>query len=139
MFSGIEHFAIASEDPKRLADWYVAHLEFSLIHSVDGAYFVAARNGAVLEIIPAIGARRDYEMKTPGLRHIAIAVEDFDQAFAQLQSQAVRFLGEPYEGQGNRIVFFADADGNVVHLIQRGQPLPFTEVQKNLSRPESVT
>jgi len=123
MFNGIEHFAIASEDTKRLADWYVAHLESSIVYAQDGAYFVEARNGALIEIIPAVGARAAAEMKSPGMRHIAIAVEDFDAAFAQLQGQGVRFLGEPYEGQGNRIVFFADADGNVVHLVRRGRPL----------------
>jgi glyoxylase I family protein len=123
MFKGIEHFAIASEDPKRLADWYVAHLEFSIIYAQDGAYFVEARNGALIEIIPAVGARLESGMKTPGMRHIAIAVEDFEAALGWLRERGVRFLGEPYEGQGNRIVFFADADGNVVHLIQRGRPL----------------
>jgi hypothetical protein len=32
-------------------------------------------------------------------------------------------LGEPYQAQGNRLVFFSDPDGNVLHLIQRARPL----------------
>jgi hypothetical protein len=35
----------------------------------------------------------------------------------------VTFLDSPYETQGNRLVFFTDPDGNVLHLIQRGKPL----------------
>jgi len=123
LFTGIEHFAIASEDPRRLADWYVAHLEFSIVYADGGAFFVEARNGALIEIIPAVGARPESGMKTPGMRHIAIAVEDFEAALGWLRERGVRFLGEPYEGQGNWVVFFEDGDGNVVHLIQRGRAL----------------
>ena len=33
-------------------------------------------------------------------------------------------LTEPFANQGNRLVFFSDADGNILHLIQRERPLP---------------
>jgi hypothetical protein len=36
----------------------------------------------------------------------------------------VHFLGEPMNKQGNRLLFFADHDGNILHLIQRERPLP---------------
>jgi glyoxylase I family protein len=124
MFTGIEHFAIASPDPKRLADWYVVHLEFRINYEYAGNYFVKAPNGAILEIVPSQGERGVQTPKTPGLRHIAIAVENFDNAFADLRSRNVVFTGPPYENQGNRLVFFEDADGNLLHLIERRQPLP---------------
>jgi glyoxylase I family protein len=123
MFKGIEHFAIASPDPKRLADWYVANLEFEIVFEYAGNYFVEARNGGLIEIIPALGDRPISEMKTPGMRHIAIMVENFDAGLQQLQKQGVRFAGEPYETQGNRLAFFNDADGNLLHLIYRAKPL----------------
>jgi hypothetical protein len=41
-----------------------------------------------------------------------------------LKKQGVRFEAEPYETQGNRLVFFSDADGNLIHLIKRSKPLP---------------
>jgi catechol 2,3-dioxygenase-like lactoylglutathione lyase family enzyme len=123
MFSGIEHFAIASPDPKRLAEWYVANLEFEIVFEYQGNYFVEAKNGALIEMVPSEGERPVNGMKTPGMRHIAIAVADFDAALAQLKKQGVSFLAEPYETQGNKLVFFEDADGNVMHLIQRGKPL----------------
>ncbi len=123
MFSGIEHFAIASPNPKRLAEWYVTNLEFEIAFEYAGNYFVEARNGALIEIIPAEGERPASEIRTPGLRHVAITVEDFDDAYRQLQKSGVTFLGEPYENQGNRLVFFVDADENVLHLIKRSKPL----------------
>src|ERR1700761_4079548 len=101
MFTGIEHFAIASPDPKRLADWYSANLEFETVFEYAGNYFVEAANGALIEIIPSTGDKFESTPKTPGMRHIAMAVTDFDEAYAQLQKQGVTFTGQPFENLGN--------------------------------------
>lgn len=124
MFLGIEHTAIASPDPQKLAQWYVDHLEFVINYTYQGNYFVKARNGTMLEIIPSVGERGSNQPKDPGLRHLAIIPEDFDAAYAHLQAKGVRFLGEPFVIEGNRLVFFADGDGNICHLIHRETPLP---------------
>jgi glyoxylase I family protein len=124
MFIGLEHTAIASPNPERLANWYRDTLEFVINFVYDGNYFVRAKNGSMLEIIPSEGDRLPQKMKDPGLRHLAVEVEDFDAAHALLRSKGVKFLTEAYENQGNRLVFFEDADGNILHLISRPKPLP---------------
>ena len=124
MFVGLEHTAIASPDPAKLARWYVDHLDFRINFEYDGNYFVRAANGAMLEIIPSEGARGEQKMRDPGIRHLAIEVKDFDAAHADLKHKGVTFAGEPYVNSGNRLVFFTDCDGNLVHLIQREKPLP---------------
>lgn len=124
MFKGLEHTAIASPNPAKLAQWYVDNLEFQINFSYDGNYFVKAKNGSMLEIIPSIGDRGSNQMKDPGIRHLAIAVDDFDTAHAELIARGVSFLGDAFNNQGNRLVFFSDGDGNIVHLIQREKPLP---------------
>ena len=124
MFVGLEHTAIASPSPAKLAQWYVDHLGFRINFEYDGNYFVRAQNGAMLEIIPSEGARADQKMRDEGIRHLAIQVTDFDAAHAALKAQGVNFTGQPYVNQGNRLVFFTDCDGNFVHLIQREKPLP---------------
>ncbi|HLG95489.1 MAG TPA: VOC family protein [Bryobacteraceae bacterium] len=124
MFLGLEHTAIASPDPKKLADWYVQHLDFRINHTYDGNYFVRAADGSMLEIIPSAGERVPQQMKDPGIRHLAISVADFDHATQELKRRNVNFLGEPFNNQGNRLVFFTDCDGNILHLIQRERPLP---------------
>ena len=53
-----------------------------------------------------------------------ILVDDFDAGHRQLQAAGVGFLGEPVNRQGNRLLFFADGDGNILHIIQREKPLP---------------
>ena len=124
MFFGIEHTAIASPNPQKLAQWYCDHLEFHINFQYDAFYFVKAPNGSMLEIIPSEGDRGAPAFKTPGIRHLAIAVDDFDAAHENLKSRGVKFLGEPYETQGNRLVFFEDCEGNIIHLIKRSKPLP---------------
>ena len=124
MFKGLEHTAIASANPKALAEWYAEHLEFRINFEYDGNYFVRAQNGSMLEIIPSVGDRVANEMKTPGIRHFAIDVDDFDAGLALLKSKNVHFLGEPFNNQGNRLVFFTDCEGNILHLIAREKPLP---------------
>ena len=124
MFKGVEHTAIASPDPRKLAQWYVDHLEFIINYEYGGNYFVKAANGTMLEIIPGKTAAAPPQFDDPGIRHLAIMVDDFDAAHRQLQAAGVGFLGEPVNRQGNRLLFFADGDGNILHLIQREKPLP---------------
>ena len=124
MYKGLEHTALASPDPLRLAKWYVEHLDFHINFEYAGNYFVKAANGTMLEIIPSEGERAPQKMKDPGIRHLAIAVDSFDAAHEDLKAKSVNFLTEAFTTQGNRLVFFADADGNIVHLIEREKPLP---------------
>lgn len=127
MFQGLEHTAISSPDPEKLANWYVDHLEFHINFSYNGNYFVKAKNGSILEIIPSEGSRAPQTMannKNPGIRHLAIAIDDFDAAYEILKSKGVTFAGEPFASGTNRLAFFNDRDGNLLHLIHRESPLP---------------
>ncbi len=91
MFVGLEHTAIASPSPAKLAQWYVDHLGFRINFEYDGNYFVRAANGAMLEIIPSEGARAEQKMRDEGIRHLAIQVDDFDAAHAALAGAGREF------------------------------------------------
>lgn len=127
MVTGIEHTAIATPDPMKLARWYVDHLDFVINFQPPNspAVFVKAPDGHMLEMIessaaaPAAPGRSD-----PGLRHLAIAVSDFDAVYRRLQSAGVPFLSVPEKFNGNTVVFFTDCDGNILHLLHRETPLP---------------
>ncbi len=126
MIIGIEHLAIASPDPARLAQWYVDHLDFVINwkSSRSTTHFIKAPNGVMIEIIESHNQPTSAQMRDAGLRHIAIAVSDFAAAHASLQQKGVKFLTEPETSGGNSVVFFSDADGNIVHLLHREKPLP---------------
>jgi glyoxylase I family protein len=123
VIQGIEHTAIAAADVAALADWYVDVLGFVINYRSANAIFVKASNGTLIEIIHSEGDRPPQGMKTPGLRHLALTVTDFDAAYDRLKSKQVSFLGEPQESKGNRVVFFTDPEGNILHLLYRGTPL----------------
>jgi len=125
MIQGIEHTAIASPDPQKLAEWYVQHLDFKINYQSGRAVFVKAQNGFMLEIIPSEGARGPQTLKDPGIRHLAIAVSDFDAVYDRLKSAGVHFEGDPIDNnKGVKVVFFSDPDGNYLHLLRRETPLP---------------
>ena len=124
MVIGIEHTAIASPDPQKLAQWYVQTLGFAINYNSGKTVFVKAPNGSMIEIITAEGAGGPWTMKDPGLRHLALAVSDFDAVYSRLKAGNVQFVSEPADSKGIRTVFFTDPDGNYLHLIQRQTPLP---------------
>jgi len=125
MISGIEHLAIASPDPGRLAQWYVDHLDFVVNYrsSRSKTVFVKAPNGVMIEMIESRNEPAQAHMKDAGLRHIAIAVKDFPAAHARLRDAGVKFLTEPETSGGNSVVFFSDCDGNILHLLHRQKPI----------------
>ena len=127
MITGIEHTAIASPDPHRLADWYVQHLDFAINWRSERSktVFIKARNGAMIEIIEAAaGTSPVLGMKDAGIRHMALVVDNFDVTHAKLVSEGVAFLTEPERANGNTVAFFRDCDGNILHLLHRETPLP---------------
>ena len=124
MFQGLEHIALATPDPEKLAQWYVDHLEFHVNYRYGKNVFVKAPNGTVLEMIPSEGNRAEQTMKTPGIRHLAVLVDDFDSAYDHLKAKGIEFVTDKIEVQGNRMAFFEDMEGNLLHLVYRVKPLP---------------
>ena len=123
MIEGIEHTAIAAANAVSLAEWYVDVLGFEINYRSANAIFVRATDGTMIEFIHSEGDRPAQGMKTPGIRHLALTVTDFDAAYERLKMKHVVFLGDPQESKGNRVVFFTDPEGNILHLLQRATPL----------------
>src|SRR3954465_1805740 len=96
LFTGIDHPAIACFDVQKLIDWYCANLGMKLIGtngqnppSVIVGYASDAKAGAMIELMPIRDVKephpKDVNRWSPGIRHIALKVSDFDKAFAQLK------------------------------------------------------
>lgn len=124
MIQGIEHTAIATPDPANLAEWYVSTLGFSINYRGSTAVFAKTPNGDMIEFIPAEGERAAATAASPGIRHLALTVKKLDEVYVALKAKGVQFLGEPKESKGNKVVFFTDPEGNLLHLLERQTPLP---------------
>jgi len=124
MIKGIEHAAIAARDVERLAAFYVQTLGFEINYRGKSAIFVKAGDGSMIEIIPAEGEPSEPALKTPGFRHLALTVTGFEAECERLAAAGVSFLEPPLIKGGNKVVFFRDPEGNILHLLERSEPLP---------------
>jgi len=126
MITGIEHIGLYAKDTKKLADWYVENMNAEIVFTNDsGVYFIAFSDKSMIEICKNEDeANSPTEMNVPGLRHIALSVDDFESTVATIKATGVEILTEPVTlPNGVSTMFFRDIDGNILHLISRKTPL----------------
>ncbi len=120
----IEHVAIPSANPVALKNWYERVLGAREIFSNGQnppTCLLALPGGGWLEIYAADStpANRGHN-KLAGFRHLALRVPAMEAAKAELEKRGVKFTEEvrPAAG-GGRVLFFADLEGNLLHLVER--------------------
>jgi len=119
----VEHLGLPSADPAALSDWYVKALDGEVVFADESVpvYFVRLPGSALLEICPCgrtVEAVRDNSVA--GLRHLALQVKSIEAARAELERRGVKFdEGPKPAGGGGRVLFFSDAEGNLLHLVER--------------------
>jgi methylmalonyl-CoA/ethylmalonyl-CoA epimerase len=130
MFLSLDHPCIACSDVRKQVEWYCLALGMRVV-TTDGkeppgflvGYGPDVTGGAMIELVPARdpGPRADaFKRFQPGLRHVALRVEDFDEAHARLKQLGVAFTAEPGEALGGgRTVLFRDPEGNELQIVQR--------------------
>ena len=58
--------------------------------------------------------------KLAGWRHLALRVDSLTAAKAELEQRGLKFTEEiKPAGGGGRVLFFQDAEGNLLHLVER--------------------
>lgn len=122
MYNGIEHTAIATEHPETLAGWYERNLEMPIVQRFGEHVFVRANDGSMLEFIPSEGNAVETAMRTPGIRHLAVKVDDFEAGVKDLESKGIEIV-QFVEAGSIRLAFFLDPERNILHLIHRGEPI----------------
>lgn len=126
MVFGIEHLAIIAKDTKALTDWYTKMFDTEVVYdNGKGTIFLAFSDKSMIEFIPAEESEReDLAPKRQGIRHIAISVDDFENAVSRLMAENVEVVAEPAtSAKGISTFFFRDIEGNILHLIYRPEPL----------------
>jgi glyoxylase I family protein len=119
LIKGVEHVAIASADPPRLANWYIQHLNFAPLLDTGTTVYIKSPNSVILEFVKANNLPAKPQMRDAGLRHIAFAVGNLEAAHAQLKSAGVEFEAAPVLLPAMCLFFFRDPEGNHLHLVQR--------------------
>lgn len=132
LFTGIDHPAMSCADVATLCDWYCRHLGMKLIAKnsetppsvVLGFGESCSDSGGLIELMPIKNPGGPMPVDVPrfcqGIRHFAVRVSDFDQAYAKLKEAGVTFLFEPVQAVGGgKIVSFRDPEGNEVQIVER--------------------
>ena len=120
----VEHIGLPARDPRRLMEWYVNTLGAQLRYE-DGqtapAFFVALSDGLMFEIYQASNSLKETgDNKLSGWRHLALCVDSIETVKAELEQRGVKFTESiKPAGGGGRVLFFQDAEGNLLHLVER--------------------
>lgn len=120
----LEHIGLLARDPEALKDWYVRSLSATVAFASNTkppAYLVRLPGGVMLEIGAAAAFNNDAANNTiVGFRHLALRVENIESSRAVLEKYGVHFTEtiKP-AGGGGRVLYFPDAEGNLLHLVER--------------------
>ena len=122
---GIEHIAIYAKDTKKLSDWYKNVFDGEVVYdNGKGTYFIAFSDKSMIEFCSSESDNLPTELTVPGIRHIAISVDDFDALVAKVKAEGVEILKDAVvSDKGIGTMFFRDPEGNILHLISRKTPL----------------
>ena len=129
-FVAIDHPSLACLDLDRMVRWYCDAFGMKVVarNDIDRrgvlvGYDDSTAGAAMIELTAATmpGTRPDsIGRASPGWRHVAIRVSDFDAAHEKLKQLGVNFTTEPHEAMGGgRTVLFRDPEGNELQIVQR--------------------
>jgi len=120
----VEHLGLPSRDPAALKNWYETVLGAKLIFEngqTPPAFFLQLSSGLMLEIYEGdFSLKETSDNALNGWRHLALRVESIESAKAELEKRGVKF-SDPIKpaGGGGRVLFFKDAENNLLHLVER--------------------
>ena len=124
----LEHVAFQVAEPAAMADWYVAHLGFSVRRGSDEpavVRFLADGSGSVLFEIyysPQTPVP-DYRQMPPAQLHIAVLSDDVVGDTARLVAAGATRLSGPEVVRGDQMAMLRDPWGMPLQLMCRAQPM----------------
>jgi len=122
----IEHVGIYSQDTRALANWYVENLGLRVVRCLERQgrppiYFLAAGQGAEIEILPTEESSADRTLNAQGLSHVGLLVDDFEATEDRCKDRGISLRGIRDTSNGWRIGYIEDPDGNTLEIVHRPQ------------------
>jgi len=120
----VEHIAIPAADPVALKNWYERVLGARPVWDNGQQPLVCLielPGGLWLELYAATDPLPERgNNKLAGFRHLALRVNSLAAAKAELEAHGEVFTAAPVPAQGGgTVLFFADLEGNLLHLTER--------------------
>jgi len=120
----VEHLGLPARNPSTLKDWYQRVFAAECVFDNGQnppTFFLRLPGGVMLEIYPGQSSCRETsDNGVSGWRHVALLVDSIEQQKKLLESRGVVFNDpiKPAAG-GGQILFFRDAEDNLLHLVER--------------------
>ena len=120
----VEHIGLSARDTTALKDWYVRVLGARVVFDngqTPPAFQLALPGGPLVEIYPATSSLAETGTNSlAGWRHLALQVASIEAARDALNARGVNFTEQVKPaGGGGSVLFFKDAEGNLLHLVER--------------------
>jgi catechol 2,3-dioxygenase-like lactoylglutathione lyase family enzyme len=114
---GTHHISLHTPNFDALNTFYTETLGFPVVHAWPDANIVFIDLGSTwLELAGRAQATADNK-PTGGFHHIALHVENVDDAVAELMAKGLPIHTQPKDFQDIRLAFVQDPDGNLVELV----------------------
>lgn len=125
----IEHFALQVPDPVAMADWYVAHLGFSVARSggapANARFLLDSSGSVMIEIYrnPQLPVP-DYSAASPLLMHLAFVSENPAADRDRLAKAGARVFEDVTTApNGDQILMLRDPWGVPIQFVKRADPM----------------
>jgi glyoxylase I family protein len=130
----LEHLGLPARDSVSLKDWYVKTLGARVVFDSGQQppmFLLLIPGGVMIEIYGGdFSLKETANNKLNGWRHVALRVDSIEAARAELEPRGVKFPEEiKPAGGGGRVLFFQDAEGNLLHLVERSADSPVKEMR----------
>lgn len=145
MITGMAHTGLIVEDRDRAIKFYSGVLGLELVATLERegkglsqvvgyenartrSAFLRIAGGAIVELIqyvsPEASARGSRERNVLGASHLALNVDDVDQAYRHVMSHGASAVNPPVDVvPGRRCCYFYDPEGNLLEFVQTDQPV----------------
>lgn len=115
---GTHHVALRTPNFEAMEQFYSQTLGFPIVRRWDDKRIIFINIGSTtIELIGREQATADTQ-PTGGWDHVALLVDNVDEAHAELVEKGVRIRSAPVDAGEVRIAFFFDPDGNVLELFE---------------------
>ncbi|RIK35417.1 MAG: hypothetical protein DCC57_23375 [Chloroflexi bacterium] len=115
---GTHHVALRTPNFEAMEQFYSQTLGFPIVRRWDDKRIIFIDIGSTtIELIGREQATADTQ-PTGGWDHVALLVDNVDEAYTELVEKGVRIRSAPVDAGEVRIAFFFDPDGNVLELFE---------------------
>ncbi len=124
----IEHFAFNVKEPRKMAEWYIEHLNMSVAKREEEppyTHFLVDSSGKVMievynnppDQVP------EYRAMNPLLLHLAFVSKNPDQDKNRLLEAGATLVEDTKLSDGSHLVMMRDPWGHALQLCKRAKPM----------------